>query len=1037
MSARRPTGPCLPALLASSLALLLIAAATARAADPLYLRIESGMHSAMINRIAPLADGGLVTVSNDKTVRLWNPDGTARAVLRPSIGPGDGGALYGLAVAGEKIAVVGQPPPGGAMITLIDVSAMRQLGTINMPSDMGAATSAAFLAGGSLLAVGFEHGGVRLLDLAHAKLAGEDRDYQSEVSAMAVDAQGRLAVSAADGIRLYAVGPEAESGAAALRLERRAELPDKSEPWTLAFSPDGRRLAIGSFDRPTVWVLDGASLTAEASFPGSHEGHGSLAAVAWSADGHTLYAGGGYADPEGRPLLRAWPPNVPTRGRDIPLAGSDTITDLTALPDGGLAWAAAGPSFGRLDAAGRPLFVHEREQGDFRDLYEHGFAVSEDGSRVSLALRPHGVPLLVFDLRQRLLAPAGPSLAGMAGPLSAAAGVVVEGWRNGTHPSLNGRPLALEENEIARSAAVAADGSAVALGSDFYLRLYRGGNEAWHDVLPAPAWTVGFSGDRRYVVAALGDGTLRWYASADGSEVMALFVHSDGRRWILWTPDGYFDHSPDTMEGPGGESLIGYHVDHGTKRLADFVTVDQMYDRFYRRDIVMARFAAAAGPPTAGEAVVEKALGQGLPPHVALEEVCEAPAGRCQKPDGKPLAVTTREITLKLRLEDRGGGIGEVLVRRDSAVIDGEKKRTADGANATEERRLELAPGTSHIEVSALTANGAVESGASERAKVTVDYTPKPPPASPPAGATTAVAVRGAGAPEPAAAPSKPESHDVVLYILAVGVSKYAIPSFDLGAAANDARGIAELMKSSTGKLYQKADATVLTDDDATAAKIGEAFHALAAKARPQDMVLVFLAGHGDSIDGRYYFAPHELGVKHREQLSANLTDAEWDKLEKQVFREEGIGQDRLVDWIRAVAAAHVVVMLDTCYSGRFAVEDATARAAKNETFASTLGHSAGRIVLAGANGEAIDAADAKLPAAQQHGLFTHVVLQGLEGGADFQHRGDIRVTDLAVYVKDTVPEEAAEKRNVQQPAYYFAGNDFFDLRALPKTKSP
>ena len=1026
---RRRIGPAAACrTFAWSLLALFVAATPVQAGDPLYLRIESGMHSAMINRIAPVGDDGLVTVSNDKTVRLWNADGTARAVLRPAIGTGDAGALYALAVAGSRLAVAGQPVPGGAMITLIDSDKRRQLGTINMPSSLGAATSAAFLADGTLLAVGFEHGGIRLLDLARAKLAGEDGDYGGEVTAIAADGRGRLAVSAGDGIRLYATGGEVPG----LRLEHRAALPDRSEPWGLAFSPDGKRLAVGSFERPTVWLLDGATLAPLASLPGSHTGRGGLAVVAWSADGRTLYAGGGYADPEGRPLLRAWAAAAPTRARDIRLAGNDTVTDLAALADGGLAWAAAGPSFGRLDAGGNARFVHEREQGDFRDLYAHGFAVSADGSRVDFTLRPRGAPPLEFDLRARKLAPIAASAPAMTAPATEAGGLAVSNWRNEATPTLNGQPVGLEPNELARSVAVAEDGSAVALGSDFYLRLYhRGGSQAWRNVLPAPAWTVGFSGDRRYVVAALGDGTLRWYAATDGSEVMALFVHSDGRRWIVWTPDGYFDHSPHDERGPGGESLIGYHVDHGTKGLADFVTVEQMYDRFYRRDVVLARFAAAAGPAPAGETAVEQALGSGLPPHLTLTELCEVPAGRCQKPGGEPLTVTTPEVLLKLSLEDRGGGLGDVLMRRDGAVIEGEKTRSVTGATTVEERRLPLAPGTSRIELSALTANGAVESAADERPSVTVNYTPPPPPQP------AAVATRGAGEVPAAAEAVKPAPSDVVLYILAVGVSKYAIPTFDLGAAANDARGIAELMEKSAGTIYQKVAATVLTDEEATIPHIADGFRDVAAKARAQDMVLVFFAGHGESVDGRYYFAPHELGIKNRERLDKDMTDAEWDKLVKVIFREEGIGQDKLVEWLRGIAAAHVVVMLDTCFSGRFAVEDATSRAAQNETFTSTFGHSAGRIVLAGANAEAIDAADAGLPAEKQHGLFTHVVLQGLEGGADFQHRGDIRVTDLAVYVKDTVPQEAAQHRDVQQPAYYFAGNDFFDLRALPKAKQP
>ena len=201
MTAGRSSNPAaVRGVIAWSFLALLVAPAPAHAADPLYLRIESGMHSAMINRIAPIGGGGLVTVSNDKTVRLWNADGSARAVLRPAIGAGDAGALYALAAAGSHLAVAGQPVPGGAMITLIDINELRQLGTINMPSELGAATAAAFLADGALLAVGFEHGGLRLLDLAQAKVAGDDKDYAGGVTAITAEnapAQPRRIIPAA------------------------------------------------------------------------------------------------------------------------------------------------------------------------------------------------------------------------------------------------------------------------------------------------------------------------------------------------------------------------------------------------------------------------------------------------------------------------------------------------------------------------------------------------------------------------------------------------------------------------------------------------------------------------------------------------------------------------------------------------------------------------------------------------------------------------------------------------------------------------
>ena len=64
------------------------------------LRIETGMHGASINGIAvDQAHQQLVTVSDDKTVRIWSiADGQPVATARGPIGPGQEGALYAVDV---------------------------------------------------------------------------------------------------------------------------------------------------------------------------------------------------------------------------------------------------------------------------------------------------------------------------------------------------------------------------------------------------------------------------------------------------------------------------------------------------------------------------------------------------------------------------------------------------------------------------------------------------------------------------------------------------------------------------------------------------------------------------------------------------------------------------------------------------------------------------------------------------------------------------------------------------------------------------
>ena len=106
-----------------------------------------------------------------------------------------------------------------------------------------------------------------------------------------------------------------------------------------------------------------------------------------------------------------------------------------------------------------------------------------------------------------------------------------------------------------------------------------GAHEAWS--VPAPAaLRVAQSPDGRLVVAALRDGTVRWYRASDGVELLALFLHADGKRWVAFTPSGYYAASP------GGEDLVGWQVDNGPDRAADFFPASKFRDRFYRPDVV-------------------------------------------------------------------------------------------------------------------------------------------------------------------------------------------------------------------------------------------------------------------------------------------------------------------------------------------------------------------------------------------------------------------------------------------------------------------
>ena len=120
------------------------------------------------------------------------------------------------------------------------------------------------------------------------------------------------------------------------------------------------------------------------------------------------------------------------------------------------------------------------------------------------------------------------------------------------------------------------------LGTDWSLYAFdANGKKLWRCATPGGiVWAVNITGNGRLVVAAYNDGTIRWHRLSDGKELLALFVHRDGQRWVAWTPQGYYDASA------GADELIGWHINHGYDRVPDFYPVSQFRDRFYRPDVI-------------------------------------------------------------------------------------------------------------------------------------------------------------------------------------------------------------------------------------------------------------------------------------------------------------------------------------------------------------------------------------------------------------------------------------------------------------------
>jgi WD40 repeat protein len=937
------------------------------------LRVEAGVHTAVVNQAAVTRDGRILTVSDDKTARVWEPVSGPGAVLRVPVGGGSEGALYAAAASPVKDTAVVSGRTGvewdaaGAVYAL-DLTTGKLTGRVaGLP---GTVHALAYSRDGRFLAIGT--GGratLRVLDLTGRAVAAEDTGYGDTVVAAAFLADGRLVTAALDGkVRLY--DPR-------FALTATQALPSGRRPWRLAVSPEGDRVAVGTLDAAVVTVYSTRDLKRVTELRGEPGRPGALSAVAWARSG--IFAAGTYADGTGGKRVRAWD-GTGKSAREGTLA-ADTVTDLAALPNGAIAFTTAEPSVGVLDPTGLTAHAWRRTFADFRDAFEGAFAASADGTVVDFGLDQGGRSPLRFDLNERTLLRDPPRRADLVRP---AVPPTARGWRNEARPIVDGAAVRLDENELGRAAAGSADGRTVLLGADYSLRLLSAGRPVWQVPLHAAAWAVHLSGDGRYALAALGDGTLRWYRATDGTEVLALFATADGR-WITWTPEGYFDHSP------GAEGLVGYHLNQGKAGTPDFVRSGQIHRDFYRPDLVTLKVKGAdLSQQAAKTGDARTVVAQRTPPDLRLLAWCAQ--GQCSdaaspgptRGDAPPaIEVTDPTVTLRVGVEDRGSGAGRVVLKRNAATIPTRAVAVEDrGKSRVEEHTVTLEPGDNLVTVSAYDADQAVETGAP--LQVVIRYT----------GAAE-------GAPD--------------LHVVSVGVNRYRSREVvELVNATADARAVAELATRNRQGLFREARVTLLLDEQATLANIRQAFERVAATARPNDVVALFLAGHGVIDDGRYSFLPYDVpGLSAQDLRTGSLT------------------QEALADLLATLPTSRAAVLIDTCHAGAVAAPDAVLRQSRDRTWVGSLGHHSGRFVLAGTTTQ-----QEALDGIAGHGVFTAVLLDGLRGQADREGKGNrdgrVDVVELTRYAETRVPEEAKKiaPTHAQRAVGFFAGSDFFELSA-------
>jgi uncharacterized caspase-like protein len=224
-------------------------------------------------------------------------------------------------------------------------------------------------------------------------------------------------------------------------------------------------------------------------------------------------------------------------------------------------------------------------------------------------------------------------------------------------------------------------------------------------------------------------------------------------------------------------------------------------------------------------------------------------------------------------------------------------------------------------------------------------------------------------------------------YALLLGVSNYT--HLEKLSLVND-----DLIKMENFLLSLGFHVVRVQNERLTLANVRSPQEYFAEKLTSEDRLLVYFSGHG--------FQRVERGQERGYLALINAREGE-------VTSQTTIAMDAFVEWARRVPAKHLLVLLDSCFSGLAAgvtdvsIETRGSDPKPDPQTLYRLSSKSGRYLLMAGN------KDQKAIASPtwKGGLFTNGVVQGLGGAADAQRDGFVTTRELYPWLREYVEKEA------------------------------
>ena len=260
-----------------------------------------------------------------------------------------------------------------------------------------------------------------------------------------------------------------------------------------------------------------------------------------------------------------------------------------------------------------------------------------------------------------------------------------------------------------------------------------------------------------------------------------------------------------------------------------------------------------------------------------------------------------------------------------------------------------------------------------------------------------------------------PYSANIQKWAIIVGISKYKDESLNLKYADRDAEKVYKLLRAPAGGGFEEDHIKKLINEEATTSGITKALHSFLKKASKDDIVMLYFACHGSPDPER----PNNIYLLTHDTDPIDIAGTALPMREIDLSLRENVNAER------------VVIIADACHSAAIC-SGVGRRGAGNSAqainaYLQEVSKAKGDVALL-TSAEATESSQEGEQWGGGHGVFTHFLLQGMQGDADGygqQKDGIVTVGELFDYVRENVIKAT---NYTQHPAI---GPNTFD-RSLP-----